>query len=254
MQLCGSSPQWVAEAAKKAVDLGAAFIDVNMGCPAKGVVALGAGAALLKDPPLAASIVREVKRSVSVPVTAKIRAGWDDKYRNAIEIGPLLENEGIACLTVHARTREQQHRGEADWNLVAEMKKRLKIPVVGNGGIDTPEQVTQMMKETGCDGIMVARGALGNPWIFEGRRPSVREIRDTLLSHFDDHLAFYGNRTTALVTFRKHIVWYTRGLANAAEFRLRVFKEESLATMLDMIRNFFDAFEPTFIPWAEHAG
>lgn len=243
MQLAGSNPAVMAEAAKKAEQMGAAFIDINMGCPAKNVVNLGCGAALLKDPKLAGKIVAEMKRSVSVPVTVKIRAGWSDDYRNALEVAPLLEHEGADLVTVHARTRAQKFKGKADWDLIAEVKRRVSIPVVGNGDVFKPEDIAKMRSATGCDGVMIARGALGNPWIFAGRRPSPAEIKNTILEHLDSHLSFYSMRPVALMTFRKHLVWYTKGLPNSAEFRLRVFQERSVVQMLERLDAFFDPLE-----------
>ena len=175
IQLCGPDPKVVGEAARKAENMGAAFIDLNMGCPAKNVVKIGAGAALLKTPEKAAAIVREVKASTSVPVTVKIRAGWDNEYRTALEVGNYLESEGAALVSVHARTRQQRFKGEADWSLIKALKDALSIPVIGNGDVFAPGDIQKMMNETGADGVMVARGALGNPWIFEQRWPTVKD-------------------------------------------------------------------------------
>ncbi len=244
LQLCGPSPPIVAEAAKKAVDMGAAFIDINMGCPAKNVVKIGAGAALLKEPERAAAIVSAVSSAVTVPVTVKIRAGWDEHYRNGPDFAKGLESAGAKLISVHARTKAQKHNGKADWNLISLVKERVRVPVVGNGGVDQPEDIDRMFTESGADGVMAARGALGNPWLFERRRPTIREVRETMLAHFDHHLSFYDHMSNALITFRKHLVWYTQGLANAAEFRKNLFKEKSLDVMLEMIDRFFDALDP----------
>jgi len=248
MQLCGHDPGMVSEASRKAEDMGAAFIDINMGCPAKNIVKLGAGAALLREPELAAQIARAAVRSVRIPVTVKIRAGWDEQYRNAVEIGEVLQREGVALLSVHARTKAQKFQGRADWDLIRDLKEHITIPVVGNGDVFSYSDFERMRQTTGADGVMVARGALGNPWIFSGVRPTVTEIQKTLLEHLDLHLSFYSNPAAALVTFRKHIVWYTKGLADAAEFRLRVFKERSHEVILRMIHQFFDRFDPASYP------
>lgn len=252
LQLCGSEPKIVGEAAKKAEALGADFIDINMGCPAKNVVKLGGGAALMKEPFQAAAIVCEVKQNVTVPVTVKIRAGWNEEYRTAKEVGYACEQEGASWVAVHARTRAQKFKGKADWNLIKDLKQHLSIPVIGNGDVSDPNHVQSMINSTGADGVMVGRGALGNPWIFQGRRPTVGEIRETLLTHLEFHLSFYEITKYALMTFRKHLVWYTKGLANAASFRLRVFQENSHPIIMDMIQEFFDQFDPNSFPEISH--
>ncbi|MFH1262899.1 MAG: tRNA dihydrouridine synthase DusB [Pseudomonadota bacterium] len=243
MQLAGCDPNDLAEGAKKAEAHGAAFIDINMGCPAKNVVNLGSGAALLKDPPLAGSIVRAVRNAVSVPVTVKIRAGWDEAYKTCVEVASILEQEGADLITVHARTRAQRFKGQADWNLITAVKERVSIPVVGNGDVRTPAEIDKLRNETGCDGVMIARAALGNPWIFSGRNPTSEEMRDTVLEHLDLHLSFYLMHHGALMTFRKHLAWYTKGLKNSAEFRLRVFRERSVAKIVEMTEQFFDSLD-----------
>jgi tRNA-dihydrouridine synthase B len=248
LQLCAPEPGVIGEAAKIAENLGAAFIDINMGCPAKNVVGNGAGAALLQNPAKAGAIVREVVKNVSIPVTVKIRAGWDSEYRNALEIGSILEQEGAKLISVHARTRAQKFKDKADWNLIRAVKDKLKIPVVGNGDVFASHDVSAMLKDTGADGVMVARGALGNPWIFGDHRPTIGDIYKTMMEHLDFHLAFYSDRDRSLVTFRKHIVWYTKGIPNAAEFRVRLFKIKDYDVVLKMIRDFFEPLDPQTYP------
>jgi len=243
MQLCGNEAGLIAEAARKAEQMGAAFIDLNMGCPAPNVVSSGSGAALLKDPAKAGSIISETVNAVRVPVTVKIRAGWDDQYRTAPEIGPIVEKEGAKLLTVHARTRAQRFKGAADWSLIKALKDRLSIPVVGNGDVFSFEDARQMVEETGADGVMAARGALGNPWIFSGHKPTTREVKETLLEHLDLHLSFYPRREYAMMTFRKHIVWYTKGLRESAEFRRKLFQERDPEATMRMLRDYFDGLE-----------
>jgi tRNA-dihydrouridine synthase B len=248
IQLCTPDTGNLEEAARRVEQMGFAFIDINMGCPAKNVVNRGAGAALMKDPIRAAELVRAAVRSVSLPVTVKIRSGWDDTSRTAPEVARAAVEEGAKLVTVHARTRSQGHKGEANWELISRLKAALSVPVVGNGGVLHPEDVERMFAETGADGVMVARGALGNPWIFAGHRPTTAQIRQTLLDHLEDHLAFYGNRERALLTFRKHIVWYLKGLHAAAEFRSRLFKEKSYEAVIGMLRAFFDNLDPSSVP------
>jgi len=248
LQLCGSDPATISQAASKAEQLGAAFIDINMGCPAKNVVKTGAGAALMQEPQKAGSIIRAVKKSVSVPVTVKIRAGWNEEYKTAKEVGLIAETEGASLLAVHARTRSQKFKGRADWALIKDLKNHVKIPVIGNGDVFYPKDVSAMMNKTGADGVMVARGALGNPWIFQEKRPLVNEVQKVLLRHLDLHLSFYSIQKNALMTFRKHLVWYTKGLANSAEFRVKVFKEDSYPVILAMINSFFAQLDPNSYP------
>jgi tRNA-dihydrouridine synthase B len=149
---------------------------------------------------------------------------------------------------VHARTRAQKFKGKADWNLIAEIKARVSTPVVGNGDVVEPEDIQRMRSQTGCDGVMIGRGALGNPWIFSRRKPTYGEIKETILEHLDLHLAFYLMRPVALMTFRKHLVWYTKGLPNSSEFRLKVFQERSVVRTLEMTDRFFDELEETDLP------
>jgi tRNA-dihydrouridine synthase B len=248
LQLCSSSPSAIAKASKKAEEIGAAFVDLNMGCPAPSVVTRGAGAALLQDPAKAGEIVRAAVSSVAIPVTVKIRAGWDAKYLSALDVAEVVQREGAKLLTVHARTREQRFKGKADWELVRELKSRLAIPVVGNGDVFRPGDAERMLAVTGADGVMVARGALGNPWIFGGVRPRVREVRETLMRHLDYHLSFYENPDRALLMFRKQIVWYTKGLPDSADFRARLFRERSREKTIAMLSLFFDSLDPESFP------
>ncbi|MFH1018517.1 MAG: tRNA dihydrouridine synthase DusB [Pseudomonadota bacterium] len=248
IQFCTPDPGHLAEASKRAEQAGFAFIDINMGCPVPNVVKRGAGAALLKDPSRAAELVRAAVAAVRIPVTVKIRSGWDEAYRSGPEVARLAAQEGAGLVTVHARTRSQGHAGKVDWALLAQIKASTPVPVVGNGGVLHAGDIERMLDETKVDGVMVARGALGNPWIFSGRRPSAIEIRDTLLAHLEYHLAFYEDRDRALLTFRKHIVWYTKGLRDAAGFRRRLFSEKSYEGMITALTRFFDGLDPSESP------
>lgn len=238
-QLCGNDPKMVGEAAKRAQDLGADFIDLNMGCPAKNVVANGGGAALLQVPDLAASVVESIRKHTNIPATVKIRVGWTDDSKNYVTVGKMMENAGASLISVHARTRSQKYTGRANWNWITELKKEIKIPVVGNGDVLSHDDVLEKFKNHGVDGVMIGRGALGNPWIFSGQIPTIKDIYETLMEHLNDHLTFYNNADLAYRTFRKHIVWYTKGLPNSAEFRDRAFKERDNQKFMESIHTYF---------------
>ncbi len=252
-QLCGHDPIALAEAAKRVEQRGADFIDLNMGCPAKKVVRIGAGAALLRTPELATKIVEAVTTAVSIPVTAKIRAGWDHDHVNALEFGTLLEKAGIVLLTVHARTKAQGHKGDVNWDLIRQLKTQLSIPIIGNGGIFHPEDVAEKQESGAVDGLMIARGALGNPWIFSQKRPTFAEVRTTLLAHLEEHLTFYPDQARALLLFRKNLVWYTKGLPHSAPFRDRVYRKLSLAEIQKEVGIYFDQIESHEETQAGHA-
>ena len=247
-QICGSEEDSVAEAGKMVEDMGFSFIDINMGCPAKNVVKRGAGSALLQEPLKAARIIKKLAESISIPVTIKIRAGWDHDYMGGLELGKIAEEQGAQLISVHARTRSQKFKGRADWELIRELKSLTNLPVVGNGDIFAPEDIDNMETETQADGFMVARGGLGNPWIFSKTSPNIQEIRETLFRHLDYHLAFYENSKRGMITFRKHIVWYTKGVPGAAEFRVKVFKETDFDRVVRMLKDFFDLQDPEFLP------
>lgn len=246
-QLCGNDPKLVGEAAKRAEDLGAAFIDLNMGCPAKNVVSNGGGAALLQKPELAAEVVESIRKNTSIPATVKIRVGWTDDSKNYLEVGKMMQNAGASLISVHARTRSQKYTGKANWNLIAELKQELKIPVIGNGDILSFEDVKEKLEKHKVDGAMIGRGALGNPWIFSGKIPTVKEVYETLLEHLNDHLSFYNHMDVAYKTFRKHIVWYTKGLPYSAEFRDKAFKERDNNKLMENIHNYFGEIDPTML-------
>lgn len=245
IQLCTPDAVRLAEAAKRAEQMGFAFLDLNMGCPARNVVNRGAGAALLKDPVQAARFVKTAVAAVSIPVTVKIRSGWDEKHMTGPDVARAAAGEGACLITLHARTRAQGYSGRADWTMLKRVKESLPVPLVGNGDVRHAADVARMFEETGVAGVMVGRGALGNPWIFSERRPGPAEIRDTLLKHMEYHLSFYGDRDRALLTFRKHIVWYTKGLHDAARFRNHLFSEKSYEAMIRSITSFLDGLKPS---------
>ena len=249
VQIFGSEPQFMAEAARMISEnsyrgttskFTPTAIDINMGCPVNKVVSNGEGSALLKSPELAGKIVEAVALAVDIPVTVKIRIGWDSNSINAVEMAKRLEASGASLICVHGRTREQQYAPYADWTQIARVKEKVKIPVVGNGDIFEPSDALRMINETGCDGVMIGRGALGNPWIFENainlfdgreaREISVDEVVDVSLTHLKMMIEDKGERA-GIAESRKHLGWYMRGIRGAAELRNRI----NCATSLDEI-------------------
>jgi nifR3 family TIM-barrel protein len=240
VQLFGGEPEVMAEAARVAAGHGADILDINMGCPVPKVTKSGAGSALLCDPERAARIVRLCREATGLPVTVKIRAGLDARSINAVELGRVLEEAGAAAVAIHPRTRAQGYSGRADWTLIGRLKAALRVPVIGNGDVLTVADARRMLAETGCDAVMIGRGALGNPWLFRelegGPPPSRDERRELVLAHFESHLAFSGDERRAVHQFRKHLGWYCRGLVGAAAFRseaMRLEPARELAAALD---------------------
>ena len=245
VQIAGADPAMMAEAARYNVGEGAQIIDINMGCPAKKVCNVMAGSALLRDEPLVARILEAVTGAVSVPVTLKIRTGWDSTRRNALVVARIAEASGIRALAIHGRTRACGYTGQAEYDTIAAVKAAIRIPVIANGDITTPEKARQVLERTGADAIMIGRAAQGRPWIFReighylatGEHlppPEVEEIRRVLIEHLDDLYAFYGELTGVRVA-RKHIGWYTKGLVGASHFRhamnqLQTVEEQIAAT------------------------
>ena len=249
VQIMGTEPQMMAEAAKYNADQGAQIIDINMGCPAKKVCNVLAGSALLRDETLVAQILEAVVGAVDIPVTLKIRTGWDKENRNAINIGRIAEESGIQALAIHGRTRADQYTGDAEYDTIAEVKQRLNIPVIANGDITTPEKAKYVLDYTGADAVMIGRAAQGRPWIFReiqhylncGEKlaePSLEEIRDILLGHLKNLYEFYGEYTGVRVA-RKHISWYSKGQAHGAAFRQAVNRIDSVEQQLEMTETFF---------------
>ena len=222
VQILGTNPEQMAEAARFNVKGGAQIIDINMGCPAKKVCSVAAGSALLKDEPLVEKILTAVVNSVDVPVTLKIRTGWDLHNRNAVEIAKIAENSGIAALTLHGRTRECKFNGEAEYETIKKVKQSVNIPIIANGDIDSAEKAHFVLTNTGADAIMIGRAAQGNPWLFTEinyffetgkylEKPTVSTIQSTLLNHLEKLYSFYGNVSGVRIA-RKHIVWYLKNL------------------------------------------
>ncbi len=250
VQIAGADPQLMAQAARHNVDRGAQIIDINMGCPAKKVCNVMAGSALLQDEERVARILDAVVNAVDVPVTLKIRTGWDKAHRNGVRVARLAEQAGIQALAVHGRTRACHFTGEAEYDTIRAIKQSVSIPVIANGDIRTPERARKVLDYTGADAIMIGRAAQGRPWIFREinhylstgehlPEPSAGEIRDILIGHLQNLYAFYGEFTGVRVA-RKHISWYSKGQRDGAGFRDRVNRVETVEEQLHITNQFFD--------------
>lgn len=249
VQIAGADPAMMAEAAKYNVDNGAQIIDINMGCPAKKICNVMAGSALLKDEPLVSQILKAVVAAVDVPVTLKIRTGWDLSNRNAVQIARMAEDIGIQALAMHGRTRACAYKGDAEYDTIAAVKQAINIPLIANGDITTPEKAKYVLDYTGADAVMIGRAAQGRPWIFREIEhylktgshllpPTVDEIHTVMLEHLHDLYTFYGELTGMRVA-RKHISWYTKGLAGSASFRHQMNTLQTTELQLQAISDFF---------------
>lgn len=247
LQVFGGEPDVMARASVIGKEWGAQIIDVNMGCPVKKVTKSGAGSALLCDPPRAAEVVRSIAAATGLPVTAKIRLGWDADHKNFLEMADVLGDAGVAALAIHPRTRAQGYSGKADWGAIRQLKAHVgtRFPIIGNGDVKTPADAARMLEETECDYVMVGRGALGNPWVFRqllgGAPPSPEERRDVVLKHFKSHCDFHGEFKGAVRNFRKHLGWYAHGLYGAGQFRAASMQLETAAEVEAAIIRFFGA-------------
>ena len=237
LQLFGSDPEIMSEAARRIEDRPFQILDINMGCPVPKVVKNGEGSALMNDPGLVRRIVEKVSRAIQKPVTVKIRKGFDDQHVNAVEIARIAEDAGASAVAVHGRTREQYYSGKADWDIIRQVKEAVSIPVIGNGDVVSGASALAMMEETGCDGVMIGRGAQGNPWIFSdlleyertGKlrlRPGADEIREMMLRHARLQIRYKGEYL-GIREMRKHVSWYTKGLPGSARLREAINQVES---------------------------
>ncbi len=265
LQLFGGEPEAMARAAVVAKQWGAQIIDVNMGCPVKKVTRSGAGSALLCDPKRAGTLVRMIREATGLPVTAKIRSGWDHDSRNFLEMADALGEQGVAALAVHPRTRAQGYAGQADWSVITALKRHVgeAFPIIGNGDVKTVADATRMLETTGCDLVMIGRGALGNPWLFRqlegGAAPTPAERCSGVLAHFRAHLEFtregrtiapprerrapeddaVATENNAVRSFRKHLAWYAHGLYGASAFRNEVMRLERAREVETAVERFF---------------
>lgn len=259
VQLFGGEADMMAQAAVLAIEKGAQIIDINMGCPVKKVTKTGSGSALLSDIHRASDLVATMRKAMhpAVPLTVKIRTGWDADHINCVEMGLALQEVGSAALAMHGRTRAQGYSGQANWDLIGKLVDAVDIPVIGNGDVFTAEDAKRMESRTGCAGVMIGRGALGNPWIFRSlaedrdASPSPSERRDILLRHLGEHIAFHLKlaegtvdrhipaRIRAIRAFRNHLVWYSKGIPNAGDFRAKIMTVDDENELQCIIDEFF---------------
>lgn len=254
LQLFGSEPAYIAEAARQLADRGFQFFDLNFGCPAPKITGNGEGSAMMREPEKIGRVVCALVDATPLPVTAKIRSGWDADSVNAVEIAKICEANGAAAVTVHARTRAQQYSGEADWRVIREVKRAVSIPVFGNGDVRSGTDALRMLEQTGCDAVVVGRAAQGNPWVFreiaaalqgeEAEPPTPRERVDTAARHFELEKALYGEKL-AVLQMRKHIAWYVHGMRGASRFRETINALETGGEVLAALAAFAEAQEQT---------
>lgn len=248
LQLFGSDPKIMSEMAKKIEDRDFDILDINMGCPVPKVVNNGEGSALMKNPKLAGEIVQAITRAIQKPVTVKIRKGFTKEDCNAVEVAKILEQSGASAIAVHGRTREQYYSGQSDMNIITQVKNAVSIPVIGNGDIMTPLDAERMLQETGCDGIMLARGVRGNPWLFHQiktylrshqleSKPSIEEVISMIMRHAKMQIEFKGEYT-GIREMRKHVAWYTTGYPKSSKLRNRINEVEDIDALECLLQEY----------------
>lgn len=251
LQLFGSDADIISEQAKRIEELPFDILDINMGCPVPKIVNNGDGSALMKNPLLAGEIIEKTARAIQKSVTVKIRKGFDEEHINAVEMAHIAQESGAAAIAVHGRTREQYYSGKADWEIIRKVKEAVKIPVIGNGDVWTPQDAIDMRKQTGCDGVMIGRGAQGNPWIFKQilhyeqtgellEKPSPQEVTEMILRHAKMQMEFKGEYT-GMREIRKHAAWYTAGYKNSAKLRGKINETETYEELKELLSHLGNA-------------
>lgn len=251
LQLFGSDADIISEQAKRIEELPFDILDINMGCPVPKIVNNGDGSALMKNPLLAGEIIEKTARAIQKPVTVKIRKGFDEEHINAVEMAHIAQESGAAAIAIHGRTREQYYSGKADWEIIRQVKEAVHIPVIGNGDVWTPQDAIDMRKQTGCDGVMIGRGAQGNPWIFKQilhyeqtgellEKPSPQEVTEMILRHTKMQMEFKGEYI-GMREIRKHAAWYTAGYKNSAKLRGKINETETYEELKELLSHFGNA-------------
>ncbi len=249
MQLLGKDPELLVRAAERCQTLSADIVDLNMGCPMPKITAKGKGAALMRDVAGTALILRALRKALSVPLTIKIRGGWDDEHLNAVEVAQMAEGEGVDAITVHPRTRSQRFTGKAPWTIVREVAEAVQIPVTGNGDVRSMAEARRMMAETRCHSVMIGRGALGSPWIFDASfdalGPAVqREYKARVIARHCELIQTHFTEKYALVQMKKHLAWYTEGLGHATYCRAEIFQAQTPDAVWEVFQRYWERADP----------
>jgi nifR3 family TIM-barrel protein len=258
MQLLGKSPEPLAEAAARCEAMGADVVDLNMGCPVPRIAGKGKGAALMRDIPATARILRAMRAAIRVPLTIKIRGGWDDSHLNAVDVARMAEAEGVDAITVHPRTRSQMFTGKAPWTIIAEVVDAVRIPVTGNGDVHSMSDARRMVAETGCRSVMIGRGALGSPWVFDESWETMspvdqRAYRARVIARHVALIKEHFAERFALIQLKKHLSWYTEGLGHARECRAAIFQTKTADEVWDIFQCYWERSAPAEAPLLEAA-